>query len=364
MNINLTAPINPLGYGVAGLNILKSLVNSGHSVAYFPIGTPQPSAEDLEVIQKCIDLQQRFDSRAPSIKLWHQHDLAQHVGHGIKVGFPIFELDTFTETELHHLGAMDRIFVCSKWAKGIVEENLEAYSPDKSYFNEIDVRVVPLGVDRDIFYDLPAETTGRTVFLNIGKWEIRKGHDVLCKAFNDAFEPADNVELWMMNHNPFLSEHALDEWTKMYKGSKLGNKVQILSRVERHEDVADIMRKADCGVFPSRGEGWNLEALEMMSCGKQVIATDYSAHTEFCNEENCKLIPVSDKTEAYDGIWFKGQGMWADIGNSETDCLIEHMRTVHKQNKEGKDIINRAGIQTAARYSWKNTADSIIRHVT
>ena len=47
---------------------------------------------------------------------------------------------------------------------------------------------------------------------------------------------------------------------------------------------------ADCGLFPARAEGWNLELLEMMACGKQVIATNYSAHTEFCTKENSILI--------------------------------------------------------------------------
>ena len=54
------------------------------------------------------------------------------------------------------------------------------------------------------------------------------------------------------------------------------------------------MAKTDCGVFPARAEGWNLELLEMMSCNKPVIATNYSAHTEFCDDKNCMLIDIED----------------------------------------------------------------------
>ena len=39
------------------------------------------------------------------------------------------------------------------------------------------------------------------------------------------------------------------------------------------------MAEAHCGVFPARSEGWNLGLVEMLSMGRHVIATDYSAHT-------------------------------------------------------------------------------------
>ena len=37
-NINLSCPINQLGYGVTGLNLAKSLHDLKHSVALFVIG--------------------------------------------------------------------------------------------------------------------------------------------------------------------------------------------------------------------------------------------------------------------------------------------------------------------------------------
>ena len=82
----------------------------------------------------------------------------------------------------------------------------------------------------------------------------------------------------------------------MYKGSGLGNKIRMIPRQKTQNDVYNIMIQTDCGVFPARAEGWNLELLEMMACGKQVIATNYSAHTEFCNPDNCRLINTAKKS--------------------------------------------------------------------
>ena len=351
MEINLTAPINDLGYGVAGLNILKGLVRNGCKVSYWPIGQATPrTQEDADVISQCISNAHFFNNEAPSLRLWHQHDMAHHVGHGTKIGFPVFELDKFSELEKHHLNSVDKIIVCSKWAKGVVEKEVPGSHVD----------VAPLGVDQSIFKPLNKQENKKTIFLNIGKWEIRKGHDILCDAFNRAFSESDDVELWMMNHNPFLDEAQESEWHSLYLQSKLGSKIKILPRVETHLEVAQVMQQADVGVFPSRAEGWNLEALEMMSMGKDVILTDYSAHTEFANDGNSKLIKIDETEDAYDGIWFHGQGEWASFGDSQIEQLVSHMQKSHAE----KNQKNEGGILTGKNFSWDNCAHKIMESLS
>ena len=348
MDINLMAPANPLGYGVVGVNILKTLVSEGHSVSYFPIGQISIDQSDTQIFQSCVDNQASFNANAPSLRIWHQHDLAQHVGRGVTCGFPIFELDKFTEREIHHISSQDILFVCSHWAKGLV-----------SQYNH-NVHIAPLGVDTSIFSPSkqPAEETTR--FINIGKWEIRKGHDVLVEAFNQAFTDEDDVELLMMNHNPFISSEQEQEWMRLYKNSKLGDKIFFLERVEKHEQVADIMKRVDCGVFLSRAEGWNLEALELMACGKQVIITSCSAHSEFCNFKNSLLVKPESQEEAYDGIWFHGQGNWAAIKEAEIRQCADHMRKVYEDKRSGNDTFNKHGVETANKFSWENTVQKIV----
>ena len=116
------------------------------------------------------------------------------------------------------------------------------------------------------------------------------------------------------------------------------------------------MMQADVGVFPSRAEGWNLEALEMMSVGKRVIMTDYSAHTEFATDSNSKLIKIEETEPAYDGIWFEGQGEWACMGENQIEQLVHHMRECHIEKNE----TNESGVSTAKTFSWDNCAKKIM----
>jgi len=347
--INLMTPINSLGYGVAGLNIYKSLLNLTN-VGLWIIGGPDISSrEDYQLIQQGLVTARTWDNQAPCLKIWHQHDMAQFAGRGERIGFPFFELDKFSEQEKHSLNSLDKIFVTSNWAKEIIlsETNIK------------EVRVIPLGVDQNIFLPNAKNPEEKTIFLNCGKWEIRKGHDVLVEIFNKAFTKNDDVELWMMCSNPFLSKKEEEEWINLYKSSNMGEKIKIIPRVQTHEEVYKVMAKVDCGIFPSRAEGWNLELLEMISCGKNVITTNYSAHTEFCSPENSFLVNIENTESAFDGKWFNGKiGNWASISKKEIDCFVEYMRHVHSAKPT-----NSNGHETGKKFSWLNSARSILKYV-
>lgn len=352
MKLNLYAPINNhLGYGIASINIAMQLAKLV-DVSLFPIGGQVNLTEDRynHDLQKLLDKQVEFDRRASCIKIFHQNLLYDMVGNGPRVGFPIFELDKFNKVELANLRSCDMLMVCSEWAKKVIYENNIS----------VPTYVVPLGVDREIFSDkLENGQNRRTAyrFFNVGKWEYRKGHDILVEAFNKAFTKADDVELWVFPDNPFLNPQQTKEWVDLYKKSPLGDKVIIGKRYSSQAEMAATLARCDCGVYPSRAEGWNLDLLEAMSLEKEVIATNYSAHTEFINNQNCHLIQPNEIEEAYDGIWFHGQGNWMKFGDDEVEQLIDKMRYVYKK---GPTYVKDNVLETARKYSWNNTAKHIV----
>lgn len=341
LDLFYSAPICKTGYGYTGLNFYKNLVNDPDvKINTHPIGQLDESLLDIdEYYNKNIPI----SIHSTSLRLWHQHDVHTRIGSGHHFGFPIFELDTFTQQEKYSMSLCDSLIVCSEWAKKIV----------LNYVSK-DVHVVPLGVDTSIFK--PVETASRikkTIFLCAGKWEIRKGHDIAIHAFKSEFDKNENVELWMMCNNPFLNQGELDEWLRLCNHPN----IKVIPKAETQDDLAYLMSKADVGVFVSRAEGWNLELLEMMAMGKHVIATDYSAHTEFCNDQNCRLIPITHKELAIDGKWFFGQGYWAKLGVDQVDHIRVSMRELHEQKKNGSLGVNISGVLTGQKFDWKNSTD-------
>ena len=349
-SVNLVAPINTVSYGIVSLNILKEL-SKVLDVSLWPIGEPQiTNQNDYDIFKKAILNAQSYDPKAPCIRIWHQFDLAQFVGNGPHIGFPIFELDEFTKAEKHQLESVDHLFVCSNWAKEVVQKNIGEYH--KNFYR---THVVPLGVDTNIFVPTQPVPKKNFVFLNCGKWEVRKGHDILCEAFNSAFSDSDDVELWLMTHNLFSTNEEKLAWERKYIDTPLfkAGKIKFIPRVDTHEEVYKIMANADCGVFPSRAEGWNLEALEMLSVGRPLVITDYSAHKDFCNTENSTLIPTHGTELAFDNKWFFGQGKWATLKVGE---VAKAMRVAYDKGR----MYNKNGVDIATKFSWKNTAKEII----
>lgn len=350
MNINFSAPICSTGYGIASLNILKNLHNlSDGNLSLFPIGQISvQNQSDYSLCELCASNAEDFDIHAPHIKIWHQFDLAQRIGKGKYYSYSFFELDTLSNKEIKHLSVPDHIFASSEWAKSIISNhNVTA-----------DISVVPLGVDRNIFDEqkYPIEKPyEKYTFLNIGKWEIRKGHDILLDLFQKAFPTEQDVELWMVaaeHTNGYSKEAELKQWKAMYM---VDPRIKICTGVNDQIQIAQIISESSCGLYPSRAEGWNLELLETMSMNRPVIATNYSSHTEFCTQENSLLVEVDELEEAYDGKAFLGQGKWAKIGVDQKDQIIEHMRHSYKTRVN----TNESGVLTAKKYSWMNSALSM-----
>ena len=354
--LNIHAPINSTSYGYVSCNIIKELSLIGYDLRHIPISHSIPDKHFLPYIE---DTLKRFDYdyNAPSLKIWHQHGLNSFCGTGTRIGMPIFELEQFNEVELHSLNNPDKIFVCSNWAKAVIENQVPKQTNN--------VSVIPLGFDDEIFKPSPMPTIDKTVFANFGKFEVRKGHNVLPDVFNKAFNEDDDVLLIMLPHNFFLNQNETNEWIKLYTGTKLANKIKFFNRQDSQYELYNIMRQVHCGIFPSRAEGWNLEALEMLACGRHLIITDCTGHTEFCNAENSKLINMTSGFEkAFDNKFFDGRFSWRKIGNDEIDQMVEHMRQIHRDRREGKLTLNNSGILTSKNFTWKNTAKIIDQNVT
>lgn len=347
-HLNVYCPVNAAtGYGITSTNtsialnklVDVSLLNIGGQISI-------DNEKQKETVVEMLNRVQQYDKNAPCLKIWHQHDLASRVGVGDYYVMPFFELDKLHEVEVHQINQADGIFTPSKWSKKILEDNGVA----------IPVYVAPLGVNFDIFKNqgLKVENTEYT-FLHVGKWEKRKSQDFLLEAFAKAFTPEDKVRLWLVPHNPFLKEEQINEWHSLVKNNPMESKISIYKRLPDQSSVAGIMNEADCGIFLSRAEGWNNEIPEMMAMNRPIIATNYSAHTEYCTTENSFLVDVDETEPANDGLWFHGQGNWAKLGEKQLEQTVEHMRFVYNNNVR----TNPNGVDTAKLYTWDNTASVI-----
>lgn len=347
---NLITPIgHQLGYGIVGLNLANTLVQEGVEFNLSPLSMEQVPAKYQESLSKPLSVP--YNEKWPTIKIWHQNDSSMPQT-SKRIFFPIFELTGFTDIEIQALDNTDKILVCSDWGKQVIKENVSKK-----------VSVVPLGVDKEIFkYVDQPKPTRPLRFINIGKWEKRKGHDILPDILLGLED--QNFELWMVPNNPFISLLDDRNWKHMYR-NKLGDRVKFFPRMDSQQDIANIISQCDIGVFPSRAEGWNLDLVEVMATtGVPAYFTNYSAHTHISMMIE-EFIPYDNYSTHYsvesanDGIWFHGQGYWAQVVvRKEINRLQRVINEFQLYNggmkKEFSKLIHN-------KFSWKNSVNALLK---
>lgn len=358
MSLNVYAPINSTGYGNVSFNVVKTLVELGKGPVLFPIGgqihAPQ---EYVLILSPCLDRQNQFNPNLPCLKIFHEHSLADRIGKGVYGCYPFFEINQLDERRIKHLNSTDFVFCASDFIKEVLVNH------------QITAKLVTCyaGVDTKIFFPHNGQVKSPnepTRFINIGKIEYRKSHTELIDCFCDAFEQIDNVELMLVWYNPFLTPEETAQWENYAKNSKLGNKIKILPPVPLPSQIAGYLNNCDVFVSLSKAEGFNLPALEAMACGLHCILTDYSGHKTFINSENSLSITPTDLDIAFDGKWFLGNnGEWIRIGKDQKDQCIEYMRKLHKLKQNNNLSKNQHGIETAKRFTWQQTATTMIENL-
>lgn len=351
-NLILNCPINSMGYGITSYNTWLALREKLDITLFILYEMQLEKHWHKQNILQDVLKQKNYNKESPCLKIWHPNDMIMKPhSQGLYATYSFFETDQLNPAEMAHYNTPDIIFVPTSWAKKIlINHNIPKHK----------IKIAPSGVDTKIFnpniHIDDEDKQNKYIFLNIGKWEIRKGHDILVHMFNQAFTEKDNVELWMLNNNPFLSESANKHWVNMYKNSKLGHKIKIFPRLPSQEHIAKLIKLSNCGIYPARAEGWNNEALETMAMNKPVILTNYSGHTQYSTNQNSFLAEINTLEEATDGQFFNGIGRWAELTSNVIDQFIEHMRYVYKNNIN----TNPKGLETATKFSWNHTASQMI----
>lgn len=169
--------------------------------------------------------------------------------------------------------------------------------------------VLVQGVDGRLFAPKPrARADGRFRIFTGGKLELRKGQDLVLRAFKSLqgkYPDMDLVTAWF-NHWPQLMaqmahapgmryEQVPGSWTEqmehVYRINGVDPRRVITVPMASQSQMAEVYRESDVGVFPNRCEGGtNLVLMEFMASGRPVIVADGTGHRDVVNEANSLLL--------------------------------------------------------------------------
>ena len=347
MDITFMTPINSMGYGVTGINILRSLVRAKHDVTLIPIGKMilEPEWGELVGSRTMMAGRDYYNPDAPMVRNFHEWRMEFPPGKGKKISWPFFEVDGLSNIATQQLNNVDAVAAGSVWIEQVLRENGV----------EVPIFRAPQGVDTLLFRPMPANRMDDHYrFFTIGKYELRKGHPEVISAFKMAFPDDRNVRLYMMCDNPFMSPGSVD--SEIEHLAKRDPRITVIKREATHSGVAAFINRCDCGVFPSRGEGWGLPMLECLSCSKPLIATFVTSQKDYLNKQIATEVQTKGLTTATDGVFFNGIGRWYQ---PDIRSLAEAMRDAYDSDWRS----NPEGRLKALEFTWDIAADKLVKGI-
>jgi len=241
----------------------------------------------------------------------------------------------------------------------------------RSLLNQMDLILVPCRFNRDVFISdgiykpvrvvpLAARNAGQVLervrtgyepftFLSWGQFDRdgRKGEAVLARAFAEEFEGEKNVKLILKGGPSWIFPHVTKE----------DPRIEFINKFISEEEMTSLMQRADCGVFPSKGEGWGLCPMEAAASGMPVIITNWSAMYDWAHPDYFYLLDIKQLEFANYPHPYYNCGYWAQVDVTE---LRKQMRYVFGHQTAAKRKGLNAAKYISKYYNWDNTARALV----
>lgn len=257
----------------------------------------------------------------------------------------------------------DQFWAYSEW---IAEQaRLSGVGPDR-------IRVVSLGFDPDMFhpegevYPLPVKK--RFTFGFVGGAVVRKGVDIILKAYAEAFSSEDDVCLVIKDHSGDLiyEKNDLRAEIRSFIDCPENPALVYIDEFLSDEALASLLRSFDVGVFPYRAEGFCLPILESMACGVPSIAPNLGPCVDFCSSDTSYLVPtlrmnlpVNRKMDL--NLGFSEHIDEVDFCEVRPGVLADFMRKAYEASPSELSTLSKNGIERAhAYFTWEKSGNRVL----
>ncbi|MBC8205374.1 MAG: glycosyltransferase [FCB group bacterium] len=271
-----------------------------------------------------------------------------HPGYAKYIGYTMFEMADVSRKWIDSCRYMDEIWVPSSFNRDTFARG--GYPKEK-------IKIVPIGIDIEVYN--PDKVVPMLIpgikgfnFLANFQWSKRKGWDILLQAYLKAFTKDDDAALVIRAYHSDGS--SIEDRIRKYV-AHLGYDINQIPRIavvsERisEKNMPSLFKACQAYVLPTRGEGWGLPYMEAMAMSLPVLATRFSAHLDFMNDDNSYLIDKLgtesvDEEQLTDNPVYLGTS-WGIPSLEHTAELMRHVydnreEAANKGVKARKDIMN------------------------
>ena len=227
------------------------------------------------------------------------------------------------------------------------------------------VHVVPLGVDTQRFHPqavpLALATKKPFKFLFVGGTIVRKGIDVLLKAYRREFSANDPVCLVIkdMGGGSFYRGQTAQAAIAEHQADLLAPEIEYIDRNLTADELVGLYAACQSLVHPYRGEGFGLPIAEAMACELPVIVTGAGAAMDYCNQDNAFLIPARKTYLPAKRIGSLQTVSRPWLLEPDEEALQAHLRNVFEHPEEAKAKGRAAGAHIRQHFGWENVLNAV-----
>jgi len=324
------------GFGSVSINAVKALANNNIDVYFGGNQFDEKSFPDKEfdkykksVDPDCIVIQYRQPGQ-----------FRKKMGERV-IGYTPWETTKIPQSWVSRMNEMEAMFTtCEQNKQCFIDSGVKV--PIHIYYHGIDPLAYPF-IDRrddDCF-----------VFGTYGRLSIRKGTDILIKAFKEEFKTETDVALILKTSDAILP------FGDLIKGDQ---RIIVIGEVYNHEKQLDLLSRMDCFAFPSRGEGFGLPPLEAMATGLPCIMTNWSGLKDFGDKNDTllldyKLVPAENFTK---DIYKEECGDWAE---PDFEDLKKKMRWAYENRTKMREMGKAASERVHKDWTWDTVTKNFIK---
>jgi glycosyltransferase involved in cell wall biosynthesis len=282
-------------------------------------------------------------------------------------GYTFFE-NLLPENAKRNAALFDIVFAGSTWCKDKLREKGITWSD-----------VLIQGIDPDIFFPVPPEKPGAREYFVIfsgGKFELRKGQDIVIRAVNVMQERHKDIlfvngwhNAWPFSMNtmaqsPWIQYRPQERWDFDYIKKLLSengidlDRTQILPLIPQNQ-LRKVYACTDIGLFPNRCEGGtNLVLMEYMACGKPVVASYNSGHKDILTHKNSLCLKQMSAFEIRDNTG-NLVALWEE---PSLDEVIENLEYAYHHREVIAERGRQAG-EDIQKMTWRRMARDLTQKI-
>lgn len=291
-----------------------------------------------ELFQKGIMLQEDFKGQKVGLLYSYPTGVTQ-MRSDVRLIMTMFESDKIPEDWPEYLHMAEEVIVPSKWCADVFAKS------------GINATVVPLGYNDRVFKyverPVPVDNDEPFTFIHYGSFNIRKGFPEVFQAFTEEFKTNEPARLILKttDRRPLIPVMK-DQYPN----------IEVICGQLAETELAQLLARSNCMVYPSRGEGFGITPLEAMATGMPAIVPNAHGISEYFNANYMLEVKADERCP---GLYhsFKGQ----DVGEMvvcDVEDLRKQMRFAYNHQQQMKEL-GKAASEYVKSYTYQQTAEKL-----